>query len=227
MEKLYSILKQCELFQGLNEADIKELLEKADTIQKSYIKADYILRTGNKTNYIGVVISGKAIVLQEDLWGNRNVITKLYPGNFFAEPFAIVPNTVSSVSVQAIMDCTIFGLNIRKLLASDLTGASYHLLVQNLITACARKLLISNDKITHVSKRKTREKLLSYLSAQSIKSSSLTFDIPYDRQQLADYLCVDRAAMSVELSKLQKEGILKTNHNHFELSEKFITSMSK
>ena len=78
--------------------------------------------------------------------------------------------------------------------------------------------MIFNDKITHISKRTTREKLLSYLSAESVKNNSLSFDIPYDRQQLADFLCVERAAMSVELSKLLKDGILKTTKNHFELN---------
>ena len=89
--------------------------------------------------------------------------------------------------------------------------------VLNLVSVLANKILLFNDKITHVSKRTTREKLLSYLSAESIRQSSLSFDIPFDRQQLADFLCVERAAMSVELSKLQKEGLLVTKRNHFEL----------
>ena len=82
----------------------------------------------------------------------------------------------------------------------------------------ANKMLILNDKITHISKRSTREKLLSYLSSESIRRGSLSFDIPFDRQQLADFLCVERAAMSVEISKLQKEGLLRTDRKHFELS---------
>ena len=81
----------------------------------------------------------------------------------------------------------------------------------------AGKVLLFNEKITHMSKRTTREKLLSYLSSESIRQGKLSFDIPYDRQQLADYLCVERAAMSAELSKLQKEGLLNTKRNHFEL----------
>ena len=81
----------------------------------------------------------------------------------------------------------------------------------------SQKLLLFNDKITHMSKRTTREKLLSYLSSESIRQGRLSFDIPYDRQQLADFLCVERAAMSVELSKLQKEGLIQTHRNHFEI----------
>lgn len=98
------------------------------------------------------------------------------------------------------------------------TACDHHQkLIRNLVSVLANRILILNDKITHVSKRTTREKLLSYLSSESIRHASLSFDISFDRQQLADFLCVDRAAMSVELSKLQKEGLLKTNRNHFEL----------
>ena len=88
---------------------------------------------------------------------------------------------------------------------------------RNLVSVLANKILLFNDKVTHISKRTTREKLLSYLSAESLRQGALSFDIPFDRQQLADFLCVERAAMSVELSKLQKEGLLITNRNHFEL----------
>ncbi|VUX18086.1 transcriptional regulator FixK [Dorea longicatena] len=99
------------------------------------------------------------------------------------------------------------------------TACEHHQkLIRNLVSVLANKILILNDKITHIGKRTTREKLLSYLSAESIRHSSLSFDIPFDRQQLADYLCIDRAAMSTEISKLQKEGFIKTNRNHFELT---------
>ena len=107
---------------------------------------------------------------------------------------------------------------MKRLLTSCPTVCDHHQkLIRNLVSVLANRLLVFNDKITHVSKRSTREKLLSYLSSESVRQASLSFDIPFDRQQLADYLCVDRAAMSVELSKLQKEGILKTKRRHFEL----------
>ena len=109
-------------------------------------------------------------------------------------------------------------LNVKRLLTSCPTACDHHQkLIRNLVSVLANKILLFNEKITHISKRTTREKLLSYLSAESIRQSSLSFDIPFDRQQLADFLCVERAAMSVELSKLQKEGLLVTKRNHFEL----------
>ena len=123
-----------------------------------------------------------------------------------------------NVSVAADEDCEIIFLNVQRLLVTCPTACEHHQkLIRNLVSVLANKILILNDKITHVGKRTTRDKLLSYLSAESIRHSSLSFDIPFDRQQLADYLCIDRAAMSTEISKLQKEGFIKTNRNHFEL----------
>ena len=128
------------------------------------------------------------------------------------------PSAILNISVVAEEDCEILLLNVKRLLTSCTTACDHHQkLIRNLVSVLANKILLFNDKITHVSKRTTREKLLSYLSAESIRQSSLSFDIPFDRQQLADFLCVERAAMSVELSKLQKEGLLVTKRNHFEL----------
>ena len=137
---------------------------------------------------------------------------------FFGEPYAASPGAVLNVSVAADEDCEIIFLNVQRLLVSCPTACEHHQkLIRNLVSVLANKILILNDKITHVGKRTTRDKLLSYLSAESIRQSSLSFDIPFDRQQLADYLCIDRAAMSTEISKLQKDGFIKTNRKHFEL----------
>ena len=113
--------------------------------------------------------------------------------------------------------CTADALSLIHISSCPTACDHHQKLIRNLVSVLANKILLFNDKITHVSKRTTREKLLSYLSAESIRQSSLSFDIPFDRQQLADFLCVERAAMSVELSKLQKEGLLVTKRNHFEL----------
>lgn len=137
---------------------------------------------------------------------------------FFAEVFAAIPNSVLNISVIAEEKCEILKLNINRLLNASSPDFEYHnRLVRNLVTLLANKTRLLNEKITHISKRKTRDKILSYLSAEAIQQGKLSFDIPYNRQQLADFLCVERTAMSAELSKLQKEGLLKTNHQHFDL----------
>ena len=156
---------------------------------------------------MGLVLSGCVLVIQEDLWGHRNILSKCHTGDFFGEPYAASPGAVLNISVIADEDCEIISLNVQRLLVSCPTACEHHQkLIRNLVSVLANKILILRDK------------LLSYLSAESIRHSSLSFDIPFDRQQLADYLCIDRAAMSTEISKLQKEGYLKTNRKHFELT---------
>ena len=145
-------------------------------------------------------------------------MAKVGPGDFFGEPYAASPGSVLNINVTACEDCEILMLRISRILTTCPTACSHHSrLIQNLVSVLSGKLLLFNEKITHMSKRTTREKLLSYLSSESIRQGKRSFDIPYNRQQLADYLCVERAAMSAELSKLQKEGLLKTNRSHFEL----------
>ena len=167
---------------------------------------------------MGLVLRGSVLVLQEDLWGHRNIIHRIGPGEYFAEPFAATAGSVLNVSVVADEDAEIMMLNMERFLRTCPHACAHHSrMVRNLVSVMAKRVLDLNEKLTHMAKRSTREKLLSYLSAESMRQGKLAFTIPYDRQQLADYLSVERAAMSVELSKLQKEGLLKTNRNYFEL----------
>lgn len=219
MKEYLSVLRECTLFYGLSDDEILSSLHCIRAETETRERNEYILHAGDKTNVIGLLVSGNALVIQEDLWGNRNVITKLVPGDFFAESFAVIPDAVLSVNVVATESCRMIKMDAARLLSMCSSVCDHHTrLIRNLVTALAKKTLVFNDKITHMSKRKTRDKLLSYLSAESFRQNSLSFDIPFDRQQLADFLCVERAAMSVELSKLQKEGLLKTDHSHFELN---------
>ena len=197
MQKYLPVLRSCPFFTGLCDDEILSILHCVSAAKITRPRGSYIFRAGDSTEVMGLMLSGSTLVIQEDLWGHRNILSKCNTGDFFGEPYAATPGAILNISVVAEEDCEILLLNVKRLLTSC-------------PTAC-------DDKITHVSKRTTREKLLSYLSAESIRQSSLSFDIPFDRQQLADFLCVERAAMSVELSKLQKEGLLVTKRNHFEL----------
>lgn len=218
MKNNAKILQECSLFQDLTENQISSVLKCVKVKTTSFAKDEYILHAGETTDFIGLILSGSAFMIQEDLWGNRNIIAPLHPGDFFAEIFAAKPGAVLNSSVVAAEDCEVYSLNIDRLLRVCPNSCDHHHhIVRNLVTVLANKTLLLNDKITHVSKRKTRDKLMSYLSSEAIRQGSLSFTIPYNRQQLADYLCVERAAMCTELSRLQEEGILKTNHSHFQL----------
>ena len=215
MEKYLPILKSSPFFKGLSDGEILSVLHCVNAATISKKRNSYVFRAGDSTEVMGLVVSGSVLVIQEDLWGHRNILSKCCAGDFFGEPYAASPGSVLNISVIAEEDCEILFLNVQRLLVSCPAACEHHQkLIRNLVRVLANKLLIFNDKI----KRTTRDKLLSYLSAESVRQSSLSFDIPFNRQQLADYLCIDRAAMSAELSKLQKEGLIKTNRNHFELT---------
>lgn len=218
MQKYLPILRSCPFFNGMRDDEILSILHCVQASTVARPRGAYILRAGDTTEVMGLVLSGSVLILQEDLWGHRNILSKCTAGDFFGEPYAATSGAVLNVNAVAEDDCELLFLNVNRLLTSCPTACDHHQkLIRNLVSVLANRLLVFNDKITHVSKRSTREKLLSYLSTESVRQASLSFDIPFDRQQLADYLCVDRAAMSVELSKLQKEGILKTKRRHFEL----------
>ena len=218
MKQYLFILRNSPFFQGMSEEELLSVLQCVNAVVQHKKKEEYIFRVGDSTESMGLVLRGSVLVLQEDLWGHRNIIHRIGPGEYFAEPFAATAGSVLNVSVVADEDSEIMLLNMERFLKTCPHACAHHSrMVRNLVSVMARRVLDLNEKLTHMAKRSTREKLLSYLSAESMRQGKLSFTIPYDRQQLADYLSVERAAMSVELSKLQKEGLLKTNRNHFEL----------
>ena len=218
MEKYLPLLQKSPLFSSMSPEQIQSVLHCVGATVREAGAGEYILHAGSQTSAMGLLLSGSALAVQEDLWGERNIMGKILPPNTFAEPFAATPGAVLNVSIVASGPARVMFLNIQKLLTvCSETCPQHALLIRNLVSVLAKKNLQLNDKITHMSKRRTREKLLSYLSSQSLQHGALEFDIPFDRQQLADYLCIERSAMSAELSRLQKEGLLITERSHFRL----------
>ena len=218
MEKNLPLLQKSPLFAAMTAEQIDAVLHCVGAVVREFGSGEYILRAGTATRVMGLLLSGSALAVQEDLWGERNIMGKISPPGTFAEPFAATPGAVLNVSIVSNTRTNVMFLDISRLLtACSETCPQHALLIRNLVSVLARKNLQLNEKITHMSKRRTREKLLSYLSSQALREGSVEFDIPFDRQQLADFLCVERSAMSAELSKLQKEGLLETDRSHFRL----------
>ncbi|MDD6160911.1 MAG: Crp/Fnr family transcriptional regulator [Oscillospiraceae bacterium] len=216
MEQYLPVLTRAPLFAGMTEEEIRSALNCLGAVASEYPAGSYILRAGEHTEHMGVLLSGSGLIIQEDVWGRRNIMSRVAVGDSFGESFAASPGAVLNISVVAHEDSRILRLNVGKILSVCPAACGHHSrMVRNLASALAQKALQFNEKITHMSRRTTREKLLSYLSAQSLRQGSAEFDIPYDRQQLADFLCVERAAMSAELSKLKKEGLIDFRRSHF------------
>lgn len=206
------------LFAGITTRETEKMLACLNAKQAKYQKNEYILRAGETNGYVLLLLQGGVCIVQEDFWGNRNIISKIVPGDIFAEAFACVPGARLSVSVTAEIKSTVLFLDIGRILTPCGASCPFHgRAVQNLVACLAGKNLHLTEKLTHITQRTTREKLLSFLSAESIRQGASEFNIPYNRQQLADYLSVDRSAMSAELCRLRDEGVLVFHKNRFEL----------
>ncbi len=220
MENQINILKNATLFSGIDEDEIDAVLSCLHAETAVYKKGDYVLRVGDSPSCVGLMLSGSVLVIQEDFWGNRNIRARITKGRVFAESFACVAGAVMDVSVTADEDSEILWLNVRQILNVCPNACAHHArIIQNLLSDLAKNNLRTNEKLTHISRRTTRDKLLSYLSAEAQRQGKSMFSIPFDRQQLADYLSVERSAMSAEISKMQKQGLLNVNRNVFSLIE--------
>lgn len=220
MQKYFSILKDSSLFQGIGESEFLPLLGCLGGNDKKYPKGSFLLYAGDLVESLGLLLSGSALIVQEDFWGNRNLLATIEPGAVFAETFACSPSIPSSVSVVAEAPCVVLWLNVTRILTTCPSSCGHHnRMIRNLLAELAEKNLRFNEKLTHMGQRTTREKLLSYLSTEAKRHGSAEFVIPFSRQQLADYLCVERSAMSAALCKLRDEGILTFHKDHFVLNE--------
>jgi CRP-like cAMP-binding protein len=218
----YGFLKKTSLFRGTSEEELPTLLDCLAPTTREYAKNELILRQGEDVSAVGLVLSGRAQVIEEDFWGNRSILADAWPGDLFAEAYAFLPGERLRVSVVAAEPTSVMLLDAKRMLEVCSSACRFHTrLVQNVLAESARKNLALTRKVSHMSKRSTREKLLSYLSGQALGAGSDAFEIPFNRQQLADYLCVDRSAMSSELCKMRDEGLLVFDKNRFQLKEGF------
>lgn len=216
MKNLLSFLNKVHLFNGIQEKDMAAMLKCLNARKSDYKKQDIILLEGEPAPYVGIVLSGKIQIIKEDFRGNRNILADIEPGNLFAEAYSCVQTNNLPITVISITESEILWIDYKKIIFTCSSACRFHTkLIENMLMILSSKNILLSQKIEHISKRTTREKLLAYLSDQAAKYKSNEFDIPFNRQELADYLCVDRSAMSNELCKLQKDGILRFNLNHF------------
>ena len=220
MKDFLSVISDSQLFSGIDEQEIPEMLNCLNAKMKTYQKGNYLLRAGDKVESLGMMLSGSAMIMQEDFWGNRNIMSAIGEGSSFAEAFACADEAVLNISVVAESPCTVLFLDVKRILTLCPVSCRHHSrIIRNLLSDIANKNLQFNEKITHLGQRTTRGKLLSYLSTEARKHDSFEFDIPFSRQQMADYLLVERSGLSMELCKMRNEGLLEFNKNHFLLRE--------
>lgn len=218
MHTFSSILADCWLFRGLAPHEISAVLGCISANRQSYSKHSFVIRAGETVTRAGIVLRGELHIVREDFWGNQTIHAICRPADLFGEVFACLPNHTADVSVLAKQDTEVLYLDMQHLLTACSNSCAFHnRLIHNYVTVLAQKNRVLSQKIRHCTQRTIRGKVLSYLSEQAVLSGSTTFRIPFNRQQLADYLSVDRSALSAELSRLQTEGKLRFHRNQFTL----------
>ncbi|MDD6366280.1 MAG: Crp/Fnr family transcriptional regulator [Stecheria intestinalis] len=214
-------LKNTPLFHGIREEEIQAMMSCLGAREKHYQKDEVILRAGSPTAEVGLVESGSVNIVVNFYWGSSNIFGHVEKGSIFAENYASIPGQELLCDVVAAEECEILFLNMRQLSSTCSKACSFHnRLIQNLLSISAKKNLGLSSRMMHIAPKGIRDRLLSYLSEQALKNGSSHFLIPFDRQQLADYLGVDRSALSNELSKMQKDGLITYRKNEFTLNEK-------
>ena len=220
MQNFVEFLKKMPLFQGIGSQELEALVGCLSGRERRFEKNAVIFRAGDTPKYLGVVLEGGVRVSREDLLGNRSILGEFGQGDLFGETFALAKAEALPVTVTATQPSQVLLIEGWRIIGTCPHCCGFHTrLIENMMAILARKNLMLSEKMEVMSKRSTRDKLLNYLSGQSQRAGSLTFTIPFNRQELADYLCVDRSAMSSELSKLQKEGILICDRSSFTLNK--------
>lgn len=212
-------LSRTALFRGIEPPEAREMLRCLGAAERHYRRGETVLPAGEPTQRMGLVLSGRVQMELDDPWGGRSILGSAGPGAVFGEAYACVPGEPLMIQVTAAEDTAVLFLRINRVMEPCPSACAHHSrLVSNLLTLTAEKNLGLSRRMRHITPKTIRGRLVSYLSFEAARSGSLKFTIPFDRQQLADYLGVDRSAMSAELGKMQREGLLETRRSHFVLS---------
>ena len=218
MKKYIPILKRTRLFAGVGDDEIESMLSCLGARPKTYKKGEYVFRQGEHISDITVLVDGNLHIRQDDFWGNRSILGEITVGEMFGEAYATQDSGALLNDVVAVEDSAVIFFDVKRILTTCSSACRFHATtVQNLFFAISEKNRKLVQKLGILSKRTTREKLISYLSEQAKKQNSGSFTIPFNRQQLADFLSVDRSAMSNELCKMRDEGLLEFDKNKFKL----------
>lgn len=206
------LLKRTMIFKNMNEDEIKIALKQLHSKEKEYKKNETILHAGDTTSFMGLVLQGSVTIENNDSWGNRTILSHVGVGQFFAETYALLKNEPLQVDVVASVDCIILFLRIDHLDSMEPWTMKF---TRNLLMISAHKNLTLSNRSFHTAPKTIRARVMAYLHSISLKNHTNEFDIPFDRQELADYLNLERSALSKELGKMKRDGLIEFRKNHF------------
>ena len=216
MKKYFDVISRSDLFSGINPEMIPAMLDCMGVTTQEVKKNQIIFEEGEPAKYVGLVLSGEVQMVRDDFYGNRSIIMHMEPSDLFAETFACAGLEHMPASIVASENGEVMFIDCKRILTVCSNACEFHnRLIQNLLRIVATKNISFDKKIDITSQKSTRDKLLTFLNHEAKKANSNEFIISYDRQELADYLGVERSAMSSELSKLKKDGLIDYNKNNF------------
>ena len=218
MKEFVPVLMKTKLFAGVGDEDLLTMLSCLGARVKTYEKGAYVLRQGERLTDLLVLLEGCLHIQKDDYWGNRSILGQIGVGEIFGEAYAAPEASTLLNDVIAVEDSTVIFFDVKRVITTCSSACRFHtMVVQNLFFTVSEKNRSLVQKLDHLSRRTTREKLISYLSEEARKQNSANITIPFNRQQLADYLAVDRSAMSNELGRMRDEGLLTFEKNRFRL----------
>lgn len=221
MEKYIAMLGKTRLFAGLGEDEIRAICGCLDASERRYEKGEYVLRRGDEPGAIMILAEGRLLIQSDDYWGKRSIVNSVEKGEMFGEAYAGSGAMVNDVA--AVEPSVVLFFDVGRVLTVCPSGCAFHALtVRNLFLAVCEKNRALVSRLGIFSGRSIREKLMAYLSAEAARQGGAEIVLPFDRQQLADFLAVDRSAMSRELGKMRSEGLLSLQRRKIILHEKSI-----
>lgn len=210
------LLAGTRLFQGIREHEIEAMLTCLSAEERTYGKDAYIYRAGDVTGRLGVVMEGAVNIIKDDVWGNRKIIENIGGGQIFGETYACLKGEPLMVDVQASERSRILFMDVNRILTTCSSSCDFHnRLIRSLMYVLAGKNLMLTRKMDIITPKSLRERVMVYLSQESVKQRCRTVTVPFNRQQMADYLSVDRSALSAELSRMQRDGVISYEKNRF------------
>lgn len=216
MDTYVDLLCATQLFRGIRTANARMILDCFEYKVRTFEQGEVIFPKGSAVESIGLILSGRAEILYKDLYGDTVCILVKETGEFVGDLYSCARNNVTTSNIAAQTRCELLLLNTRRVLEPcELQCENHKIITRNLIAMIADEGIRMGKRMAILSGRTIRGKLLTYLAQQARDAGSNTFFIPYSRQELADFLFIERTAMSTELNKLKRDGVLDFDRQRF------------
>ncbi|MGL5258908.1 MAG: Crp/Fnr family transcriptional regulator [Lachnospiraceae bacterium] len=218
MKSSIDFISDSALFKNIKITELYPMLKCLGCYIKTYKKGEYISLENEQVKSIGLVLNGTVHMIKEDIWGNTTILAYIESKQLFGETFTCGSDDLSSVTFYASTEIKVLFMAFERVMHScSLTCIFHHKLIENMVMLIADKNKHLLEKLEIISKKTLREKILAYLSLQAQRHNTTYFEIPFDRYELANYLCADRSALSRELSTMKNEGIIDYEKNLFRI----------